>query len=191
MRRWSRRRRITATTMAVAVLGFGGVATAQQATGGSGSSSATSGQVATDAVSAVQQQLGVTVDGVAGPQTRKALRSWQAKNGLDADGVIGPATLKAMGVSAGAATSRTASAKNAGATGSADATLAKIAQCESGGNPSITNGPYRGKYQFTRATWRRYGGTGDPAAASEATQDRIAAKLFAARGTAPWPVCGK
>jgi peptidoglycan hydrolase-like protein with peptidoglycan-binding domain len=193
MRRWSRRRRITATTMAVAVLGFGGVATAQQATGGSGSSSATSGQVATDAVSAVQQQLGVTVDGVAGPQTRKALRSWQAKNGLDADGVIGPATLKAMGVSAGAATSRTASAKNAGATGSADATLAKIAQCESGGDPTAvsSSGQYRGKYQFDRQTWRANGGTGDPAAASEATQDRIAAKLFAARGTAPWPVCGK
>jgi hypothetical protein len=193
MRRWSRRRRITATTMAVAVLGFGGVATAQQATGGSGSSSATSGQVATDAVSAVQQQLGVTVDGVAGPQTRKALRSWQAKNGLDADGVIGPATLKAMGVSAGAATSRTASAKNAGATGSADATLAKIAQCESGGDPTAvsSSGQYRGKYQFDRQTWRANGGTGDPAAASEATQDRVAAKLFAARGTAPWPVCGK
>jgi hypothetical protein len=193
MRRWSRRRRITATTMAVAVLGFGGVATAQQATGGSGSSSATSGQVATDAVSAVQQQLGVTVDGVAGPQTRKALRSWQAKNGLDADGVIGPATLKAMGVSAGAATSRTASAKNAGATGSSDATLAKIAQCESGGDPTAvsSSGQYRGKYQFDRQTWRANGGTGDPAAASEATQDRIAAKLFAARGTAPWPVCGK
>jgi lysozyme family protein len=193
MRRWSRRRRITATTMAVAVLGFGGVATAQQATGGSGSSSATSGQVATDAVSAVQQQLGVTVDGVAGPQTRKALRSWQAKNGLDADGVIGPATLKAMGVSAGAATSRTAAAKNAGATGSADATLAKIAQCESGGDPTAvsSSGQYRGKYQFDRQTWRANGGTGDPAAASEATQDRIAAKLLAARGTAPWPVCGK
>ena len=35
------------------------------------------------------------------------------------------------------------------------------------------------------------GGKGDPAAAPEAEQDRIAAALYAARGTKPWPVCGK
>jgi hypothetical protein len=34
------------------------------------------------------------------------------------------------------------------------------------------------------------GGTGDPADAPEAEQDRIAAALLAQRGTAPWPVCG-
>jgi hypothetical protein len=33
------------------------------------------------------------------------------------------------------------------------------------------------------------GGTGDPAAAPESVQDRLAAKLLAARGTAPWPNC--
>ena len=194
MRRWSRRRRITATTMAVAVLGFGGVATAQQATS-SGSSSAPAAKTSTDSVSAVQQALGVTVDGVAGPQTRKALKSWQRKNGLEADGVIGPATLKAMGVSGSAATTRSATTKDAATTpsGTADATLAKIAQCESGGDPTAVSstGQYRGKYQFDRQTWRANGGKGDPAAASEATQDRIAAKLLAARGTQPWPVCGK
>jgi len=32
--------------------------------------------------------------------------------------------------------------------------------------------------------------SGDPAEASEAEQDRIAAKLLAARGTTPWPNCG-
>lgn len=178
--------------MVVAALGLGGVATAQQTTGGS--SSATSGQVATDAVSAVQQQLGVTVDGVAGPQTRRALKRWQGRNGLEADGVIGPATLKAMGVGGGRASARSTPSKSAATTGSdADATLAKIARCESGGDPAAvsSSGQYRGKYQFDRATWRAHGGTGDPAAASEATQDRIAAKLLAARGTQPWPVCGK
>ena len=181
--------------MVVAALGVGGVATAQQTTGGS-SSSARSGQVATDSVSAVQQKIGVTVDGVAGPQTRKALRSWQRRNGLDADGVIGPLTLKAMGLGGGKASTRSATTKGAAATGtdaSTSATLAKIAQCESGGDPKAVSstGQYRGKYQFDRATWKANGGTGDPAAASEATQDRIAAKLLAARGTAPWPVCGK
>lgn len=194
MRRWSRRRRITATTMAVAVLGFGGVATAQQATS-SGSKATTAGKVATNAVSAVQQQLGVSVDGVVGPQTRRALKTWQRRNGLEADGVIGPLTLKAMGISAGATKARSKTTKDAATTSATapNATLEKIAQCESDGDPTAvsSSGRYRGKYQFDRATWRAHGGTGDPAAAPEATQDRIAAKLLAARGTSPWPVCGK
>jgi hypothetical protein len=50
---------------------------------------------------------------------------------------------------------------------------------------------YRGKYQFTRATWAQMGGSGDPAAAPEAEQDRLAAALLAQQGTTPWPVCGK
>ena len=193
MRRWSRRRRITATTMAVAVLGFGGVATAQQTSGSGSSSQTTSGRVAADGVSAVQAKLGITVDGVVGPQTRKALKAWQRENGLEADGVIGPLTLQEMGIAAGSAATRSSS-KAAGATpGSGDATLERIAQCESGGDPTAVSasGQYRGKYQFDRQTWRANGGTGDPAAAPEATQDRIAAKLLAARGTTPWPVCGK
>ena len=71
-------------------------------------------------------------------------------------------------------------------------TLQRIAQCESGGNPSAVSadGNYRGKYQFDRETWRAMGGSGDPADAPEAEQDRIAAQLLAQRGTAPWPVCG-
>jgi hypothetical protein len=71
-------------------------------------------------------------------------------------------------------------------------TLARIAACESGGNPSAVSadGVHRGKYQFDRATWASVGGTGDPAAASSAEQDRRAAALLAARGTAPWPKCG-
>jgi peptidoglycan hydrolase CwlO-like protein len=70
--------------------------------------------------------------------------------------------------------------------------LARIAQCESGGNPRAVSasGQYRGKYQFDKGTWEAYGGTGDPAAAPEAEQDRVAAALYAARGPAPWPVCG-
>ena len=75
----------------------------------------------------------------------------------------------------------------------AAATLQRIAQCESGGNPSAVSadGTYRGKYQFDRETWRAMGGSGDPADAPEAEQDRIAAQLLAQRGTAPWPVCAR
>jgi hypothetical protein len=70
--------------------------------------------------------------------------------------------------------------------------LNRIARCESGGNPRAmsTSGQYRGKYQFDLGTWASVGGSGDPAAASEAEQDLRAAMLYAQRGPAPWPICG-
>ena len=72
-------------------------------------------------------------------------------------------------------------------------TLEAIAACESGGDPTIvsSSGQYRGKYQFDQQTWEAMGGSGDPAAASEAEQDRRAAMLYAQRGWHPWPVCGR
>lgn len=70
--------------------------------------------------------------------------------------------------------------------------LQAIARCESGGNPRAVsaNGTYRGKYQFSTATWAAVGGQGDPAAAPEAEQDRRAAMLYARSGPGQWPVCG-
>lgn len=70
--------------------------------------------------------------------------------------------------------------------------LERIAQCESGGNPRAVSasGLYRGKYQFAIATWQGLGGVGDPAAAPEAEQDRLALLLYSRSGPAPWPVCG-
>jgi soluble lytic murein transglycosylase-like protein len=72
------------------------------------------------------------------------------------------------------------------------ATLESIAACESGGDPTAvsSDGTYRGKYQFDYGTWESMGGTGDPAAASEAEQDYRAALLYAASGSSPWPICG-
>jgi hypothetical protein len=71
--------------------------------------------------------------------------------------------------------------------------LAAIAACESGGDPTAIGGGglYRGKYQFDFQTWASVGGSGDPAAASEAEQDMRAAMLYARAGAAPWPVCGR
>lgn len=70
--------------------------------------------------------------------------------------------------------------------------LEAIAACESGGNPSAVSatGAYRGKYQFSPSTWAAVGGSGDPAAAPEAEQDRRAAILYAQSGPGQWPVCG-
>jgi hypothetical protein len=71
--------------------------------------------------------------------------------------------------------------------------LEAIAACESGGDPRAIGGGglYRGKYQFSVQTWSSVGGTGDPAAASEAEQDMRAALLYRRAGAAPWPVCGR
>jgi lysozyme family protein len=134
-------------------------------------------------VAAVQRALGISADGIVGPQTRRAIRSFQRANGLVVDGVVGPQTLGALGLS-------TSSVKAQGSSNDA-ALLARIAECESGGDPTIVSpdGRYRGKYQFSRATWRAMGGSGDPAKAPEAEQDRLAAALLAARGTSPWPNC--
>jgi hypothetical protein len=74
----------------------------------------------------------------------------------------------------------------------ASAPLEAIAACESGGNPSTNTGNgFYGKYQFTMETWQSVGGTGNPAAASEAEQDRRAARLYAQAGSSPWPACGR
>jgi transglycosylase-like protein/putative Flp pilus-assembly TadE/G-like protein len=74
------------------------------------------------------------------------------------------------------------------APGNVAANLARIAQCESGGNPRIVSpdGVHRGKYQFDIPTWQSVGGTGDPAAAPEAEQDQRAFLLFKMRGYQPW-----
>ena len=70
--------------------------------------------------------------------------------------------------------------------------LQAIAACESGGDPQADTGNgFYGKYQFTLGTWQAVGGSGNPAQASEAEQDRRAAALLAQAGPGQWPVCGR
>jgi hypothetical protein len=78
------------------------------------------------------------------------------------------------------------------AAGAVSPQLQAIAQCESGGDPAAVGGggQFRGKYQFTYATWAAVGGQGDPANAPEPEQDRRAAALYAQSGPGQWPVCG-
>ncbi len=66
----------------------------------------------------------------------------------------------------------------------------RVAQCESGGNWHINTGNgYYGGLQFTMSTWRGYGGSGNPAAASKQTQIRIAERVLDGQGWGAWPVC--
>jgi Transglycosylase-like domain/Putative peptidoglycan binding domain len=145
------------------------------------------GVQSTDTVRALQQKLGVKGDGVYGPKTRAAVKRFQRAHGLAPDGMAGPQTLAALGLTTDPGPSVAAAA----APPSSDATLQRIARCESGGDPTAvsSDGTYRGKYQFDRTTWTQMGGDGDPADAPEAEQDRIAGKLLAQRGTTPWPRC--
>lgn len=85
-----------------------------------------------------------------------------------------------------------AARRAAAAASSASPQLQAIAACESGGNPQTDTGNgFYGKYQFTLATWQAVGGSGNPAQASEAEQDRRAAQLLARAGAGQWPVCGR
>ena len=68
---------------------------------------------------------------------------------------------------------------------------AAVAQCESGGNPSINTGNgFAGAYQFTPSTWRAYGGQGAAQNASLSEQTAVAERVLAGQGKGAWPVCG-
>jgi hypothetical protein len=213
----ARRRRLllrgrTGVAMAVAGLAIAtGGALAHDQMPSSGGSAAQGEGEATASVStstpggvrAIQRALGLPADGVYGKRTRAAVRRFQRRNDLTVDGIAGPQTLQALGLSgagsgdggdaeptAPEAGGEPPAAEDTAAT--SDPALERIAMCESGGDPTAvsSDGRYRGKYQFDRATWARMGGSGDPAKAPEAEQDRLASKLLAERGTEPWPACG-
>src|SRR3954451_24333696 len=70
-----------------------------------------------------------------------------------------------------------------------------VAQCESGGNWSISTGNgFYGGLQFTRGTWKAYGGTKYASTANKASRSEqiaIAEKVLRGQGIGAWPVCGK
>ena len=180
-------RRAVAAAGCLLALGAGGAVAQERAEPGAAEERSSSSTKDGYDVKAVQRKLGVKADGVVGPKTRRAIKRFQRRNGLKADGVVGPRTLEALGLSSSESTTTSHSS------GTASSRLQRIAQCESGGDPTAVSpdGRYRGKYQFARETWKSLGGTGDPAEASEAEQDRRAAMLMERQGPSAWPTCSK
>lgn len=114
-----------------AALGSGG-GSGSTSTGTSDSTTASPVTATISQVRAIQRQLGVAVDGIIGPQTRAAIRSYEAAHGLSADGQPDSQLLSSLGVSgtagaptssAPAATTPTASSKGAAAV---QAALSKV-----------------------------------------------------------------
>jgi hypothetical protein len=181
-RRWRR----VVIAVVVASLSFSaGAAVGAEAADAAFKKGAKAVRQAGSTVKGLQRALGVTVDGVYGKQTRRAVRRFQRKHGLTVVGIAGPQTLGGLGVGARESQERPKRGRVADI-------LERIASCESGGNPSAvsSNRRYFGKYQFSKPTWRSVGGEGNPARASEREQDRRARKLYRRAGTSPWPHCG-
>jgi hypothetical protein len=179
---------VASLLVALALAYMGGVAVADR----SGGASAASVVVVKrgdrgDAVREIQAALGIDADGVFGPLTERAVRRFQRRKGLVVDGVVGPQTRAALGLRA----FRTSSLSRGAGSVALPRVLRLIAECESGGDPTAVSpsGRYRGKYQFSMSTWRGLGGEGDPASASESTQDRMALTLYRRAGRSPWPNC--
>ncbi len=211
---FGRLRRSVPLCLAAAVLGIAGAGTPTAIADEPGAQAGTSSSSVTvrkgdrgPAVRRLQRRLGVSADGVFGPQTGRAVRRFQRRRGLTADGIVGPITRRSLrlrpftrdsvvhpgGRSGGGAPAGQAPAQDEGSV-DLPRVLRRIAQCESGGDPTAVSpsGQYRGKFQFSRETWEDYGGRGsDPAKASETHQDRIALRLYRDRGTDPWPTCGR
>ncbi len=75
-----------------------------------------------------------------------------------------------------------------------DAKAIRVANCESSLNPKAVDPShtYFGLWQFSKSTWKAYGGPGtDPRLVNSYRQTQVAWRLFKARRWAPWPYCGK
>ena len=85
-RRWSGRSGIGALVASLTIAAGGALAQ-------DGGSTAKTGGVAQ-----IQSALGIPADGIAGPQTRRAIKQFQRAHGLTVDGIVGPATRAALGL---------------------------------------------------------------------------------------------
>lgn len=68
----------------------------------------------------------------------------------------------------------------------------KVAECESGGDWHINTGNgYYGGLQFSKQTWKAFGGSGTADDHSKKEQIKVAQKVLKKQGAGAWPTCGK
>jgi hypothetical protein len=68
----------------------------------------------------------------------------------------------------------------------------RLAKCESSGRWSTNSGNgYYGGLQFSRSTWKAYGGKGMPHRASRSEQVKVAQRVLRAQGWKAWPACSR
>ena len=138
----------------------------------------------------IQKALGIKADGVMGPQTRARDQALPARARPQGRRRRRPG--HARGARPRAAR-RGPLARLRRRSATPATVLAKIAavRVRRRHRPRVSrDGRYRGKYQFSQATWEALGGTGDPAEADEATQDAYRrGSSTRERGAAPWPAC--
>lgn len=88
-----------------------------------------------DMVKKIQQKLRNwgyytgSVDGVFGAQTESAVRYFQRKNGLTVDGIVGSATAKAMGITLTSSTGSTGSGGSSSGTSTSSGDVYLLARC--------------------------------------------------------------
>jgi cell wall-associated NlpC family hydrolase len=125
VKRFQRRRGLAADgvvgPMTRRALGMGpGPVLKQKRSGGRrGRTSRSSGRRAGGGVRALQRALGISADGVFGPQTEAAVKRFQGNHGLTPDGVVGPLTRRALGLGAGETLTREGSGGGGGDAGAA------------------------------------------------------------------------
>jgi hypothetical protein len=68
----------------------------------------------------------------------------------------------------------------------------RLAKCESSGKWNINTGNgYYGGLQFSRSTWKAFGGKGMPHRASRSEQIRVAERVLRVQGWKAWPACSR
>jgi LysM repeat protein len=93
-------------------------------------------------------------------------------------------------VDSSAATQQAPASAPAPASQSGSGVWDRLAECESGGNWSISTGNgYYGGLQFSQGSWQAAGGSGNPADASREEQIRVAENLLSQQGWGAWPSC--
>lgn len=144
----------------------------------------------------VQRRLHVRpASGWYGPKTTRAVKRYQRSHGLKVTGKVNRLTWRSFRVTYARAKARKRSTRSTRSSMPRSVTSLNwraLAMCESSNNPRVVSpAGYMGLYQFDLPTWRSVGGKGYPHQASRREQTYRAQKLYRARGSQPWPVCGR